>query len=80
VNNLCGDDGSKKGSFVNEEYGEELRMELPSPHKKFYQRLSPSILACPLSLTKQPLFDATSSGSLTAPVPVLLTFSLYLLS
>lgn len=48
--------------------------------KKFSQHLSPSLLACLLSLTKQPLFDATSSGSLRAPVPVLQTFSLYLLS
>jgi len=31
---LCGDDSYKKGSFVNEEYGKELRMELPSPQKK----------------------------------------------
>jgi hypothetical protein len=80
VNKLCGVDSSKKGSFVNEEYGKELRMELPSLQKTFSQHLSPSILACPLSLTKHPIFDATSSGSLTAPFPVLQTFSLNLLS
>jgi len=80
VNKLCGVDGSKKDSFVNKEYDKELRMELPSPQKKFSQHLSPSIFVCPLSLTKQSIFDAASSGSLTALVPVLQTFSLYLLS
>lgn len=50
VNKLCVDDGCKKGSFVNEEYGKELRMELPSPQNKVFSAPVP-LNSCMSTLT-----------------------------